>query len=310
MTRARLLDRARGCLVGLGVGDALGATLEFTRAAGVAARPGPHTEMTGGGPFNLAPGEVTDDTQMAIALAESLLEHGRFDAVAVAAKYAQWLSAGPKDVGDIVQSALFQLRGGARPPEAALRVHELFGGRTAGNGALMRCAPLALLYRDDPAALANASMAEARVTHWDEVVGLSSIYLNLSIAAFLRGLSADDALEAADAAVHGRDNRLDECLYMIKHRQSTPLAPSAYVIATLFAAYSAFRSTASFEEALVAVVNLGGDSDTTGAVTGALAGAFYGLREIPPRWLAVLQPRQRLEDLASTLAQTQPAPPL
>jgi ADP-ribosyl-[dinitrogen reductase] hydrolase len=305
-----VLDRARGCLVGLGVGNALGVTLEFTTSAQVARMGEPHTEIVGGGPFRLPAGEVSEPGGMTMALAQSLVELGRLDTADAALRYLAWFEEEPRGVDTTVSEAMREVRRGALPPETSERVHTRFGGLTAGAGALMRCVPLALLYERDLDALATASKAEARITHWDEVAGLASAFENVAVARLVVGDAFENAFTAAAAQVRGQDGRMDALLDEIADGRRPRTAPDDDCIAVLHAAVWSVLTTESLEDALVAAVNLGGYADVTGAVAGAIAGARYGEYAIPQRWLDALRPLERLEDLAERLLRIEPAKPV
>lgn len=308
-TRLTIADRAKGCLAGLGTGDALGVTLEYTTAAQMTRMAATHTEMTGGGPLGLEPGEVTSNTELAVALGASLVELSRFDADYVALRYLEWFDEAPANVGTTTSEAMREVRRGTLPPETARRVHERFGGRTAGNGTLPRSVPLALFYRKEPDSLERATLAEARITHWDELAGLAGLFQNTAIARLFADETPEAAFSTAQEAVAGRDARLDACLAEVAELRRPKGAPDGYCLDTLHAALWAVLTTDTFEDAVVAAVNLGGDADTTGTVTGAIAGAYYGRGAIPERWLATLAPRAILEDLAMRLVRLRPAEP-
>ena len=297
----QLQDRFRGCLLGLAVGDALGGPLEFMSAAEIAAQyGGPVRDMVGGGWLHLRPGEVTDDTQMALCLAESIVERGAFDMADIARRFVAWYDTRPKDIGNITRLALAELKRGASWQEAGLIAHRQTGGRSAGNGSVMRCAPLALYRRRDYPQLIADSVDSSRVTHWDDMACYGAAALNLIIAELLPGRrkgAVQTAIEALGSAAPKVTQRLAET----ERKSRDDLKPTGFVLDTLEAALWCWQHAETFEEALVTAINLGGDADTIGAVCGALAGADFGLRGIPSRWLDVLEGRERLAHLAQEL---------
>lgn len=297
----QLQDRFRGCLLGLAVGDALGGPLEFMSAAEIAAQyGGPVRDMVGGGWLHLRPGEVTDDTQMALCLAESIVERGVFDMADIARRFVAWYDTRPKDIGNITRLALAELKRGASWQEAGLIAHRQTGGRSAGNGSVMRCAPLALYRRRDYPQLIADSVDSSRVTHWDDMACYGAAALNLIIAELLPGRrkgAVQTAIEALGSAAPKVTQRLAET----ERKSRDDLEPTGFVLDTLEAALWCWQHAETFEEALVTAINLGGDADTIGAVCGALAGADFGLRGIPSRWLDVLEGRERLAHLAQEL---------
>ena len=297
------LDRSQGALLGLAVGDALGAPLEFKQADQIARDyGGPVREMLGGGSLGWKPGEWTDDTAMALCIAESILSQGCFDPEDVAARFLRWFQSGPRDVGITISAAMRVLAGGERWDRVSRQVHEALGGKSAGNGAIMRCAPLALLDYCSPDRLIADSIASALITHWDERTQYGAAALNLAIAALLQGAARDDALRGAADRVRAACPEVAALFETAGAGERADLCPSGFSNDTLRLALWCFARTDSFEDALVAAVNLGGDADTGGAVCGALAGAHYGLAAIPARWLNPLYERERLLRLATQLA--------
>jgi len=300
-TTTQTQDRFRGCLVGLAVGDALGGPLEFMSAAQIVARHGgPVREMIGGGWLSLRPGEFTDDTQMALCIAESLVERRAFDMTDIAHRFLAWYESQPKDIGNITRLALAQLERGVAWQEAGRIAHGLTAGKSAGNGSIMRCAPLALYrWRDDRLLIAD-SVASSRVTHWDDLACYGAAMLNLTIAELLHG-RRDGAIEVAVEKLAEAAPAVTRRLAGVPSLSRSALQPTGFVLDTLEAAVWCWLNAASFEEAVVSAVNLGGDADTVGAVCGALAGADFGLTAIPSRWLEVLGGREHLIGLADAL---------
>ncbi len=298
---SQFLDRFQGCLLGLAVGDALGGPLEFMTADDILGKYGaPVREMVGGGWLSLRPGEYTDDTQMTQCIAESLVERRVFDMADVARRFVAWYDSHPKDIGNITRLALQALKQGTPWQEAGRLAHQQTGGRSAGNGSVMRCAPLALYGWRDYEQLIADSVASSRVTHWDDLACYGAAALNLIVAELLHGRrqgAVEEAIEALGASSPAVTQRLAEAA----GKRRADLRPTGFVLDTLEAAVWCWQRAGDFEEALVAAVNLGGDADTIGAVCGALAGADFGLTGIPPRWLDVLEGRTHLAHLAQAL---------
>ena len=292
-----LRDRYRGCLLGLAVGDALGAPVEFINRDEIALRYGVVREMLGGGWLDTKPGEYTDDTQMALAIARSIAELGRIDPADIGTRFVQWMESMPKDIGNTTLQSLGYLAAGVPWDEAGARTAARKGDSGAGNGSIMRTAPIGLACRNDPETLVRQSIDVSRITHADPKCCWSCVALCQAISALLTG--SEDILAAAAEGVEAPEVRatLENAATI---RRSDVLS-GGYVLHTLGAAFWAFVNHDSFESVVVAAVNLGGDSDSSGAVSGALAGARYGAAAIPERWLAVLQNRQELIDLADRL---------
>jgi ADP-ribosyl-[dinitrogen reductase] hydrolase len=238
-------------------------------------------------PARLPPGTFTDDTEMALALAESLLAHCPLDPADLAGRLAAWLGTGPDDVGIHTRSVLGRIAGGVPWQEA---VQEVQAGRpdSAGNGSVMRCWPVALAHTGDLDPLLADSRLQSRVTHPHPECEAGSAFVNAAIYHLVRGASPGSAVALAldDAQVTGP---LREVIEAAPARRRGELKNSGWVRHTLESAVWGLLTTECFEEAVVGVVNLGGDADTAGAVVGALAGAAYGLEAIPARWQGVLR---------------------
>ncbi|HTN51485.1 MAG TPA: ADP-ribosyl-[dinitrogen reductase] hydrolase [Anaeromyxobacter sp.] len=261
-------DRARAAFLGLAVGDALGATVEFMTAGEIRASIGVHHEVTGGGWLRLRPGQVTDDTEMSVCLAQAIDAAGGWSARAAAERLARWLRARPIDVGNTCRAGIrrFMLEGTLEGPP---------GEWDAGNGGAMRVLPVALLTLADPAALRRAAVEQARLTHHHPLSDAACVLLGRLVHLASLGLSLG-RMRAAAAEAAREEPRLG-------HEPYRGLS-TGYVVDTIQTVLHFLFSTRSFEDCLVAVVNQGGDADTTGAIAGAVAGAYYGLEGLPRRW--------------------------
>jgi poly(ADP-ribose) glycohydrolase ARH3 len=294
------LDRARGALLGTFIGDALGMPFEGAVPAAVPNR----LDMLDA---RLGRGTYTDDTQMAIALAESLLEHGAIDDEALGRAFVNAYDP-RRGYGSGTTEVLRKVRLGVHPRDAA---RSAFGGKgSLGNGAAMRIAPIAVWYVHDPGALADAARASARVTHAHRLGVDAALTQAVAIAAALRSESPLDAAIEAATTPELRD-RLVEAARIV----GAGLEP-AEVAARLgnrstghesvpAAVYSA-AAYESFEAAVTFAVRCGGDADTIGAMAGAIAGARTGASAIPARWIDALEQgakgRAYVEMLADQLA--------
>ncbi|HEX77533.1 MAG TPA: ADP-ribosylglycohydrolase family protein [Dehalococcoidia bacterium] len=291
-----LLSHFQGCLVGVAVGDALGAPVEGMSPEHIRSRWGQVTEMMAGRGWGR--GEHTDDTAMTLCLARSLVERGEFEPEDVAARFLDWFQAGAKGIGRTTLIALSELGRGASWQEASLLAHHRLGGLSAGNGSIMRCAPIGLFYYRRPDRLIEASLESALITHWDPRAGWAAVALNLLIAGLVQGRKEGLLEEVAGLMDNEEVSRV---LLEASAGARERLVPSAYVLDTLKAALGCFLQAPSFEAAVVSAVNLGGDTDTTGAVCGALAGAYFGLGGVPHRWLEPLYAKEELLDLAGRI---------
>jgi ADP-ribosyl-[dinitrogen reductase] hydrolase len=293
-----LRDRYRGVLLGKAVGDALGATVEFMSRDAIQLRYGTLRDIVGGGWLSLPKGEVTDDTQMALCIANSIVECKGFDADDISDRFVAWYRSNPPDIGNTTRHALSQLANGVHWIEAGQNTHEAMRPNDASNGSVMRCAPVALLNRLDPDSNARQSIDSSRITHANPLCTEGCVVLNAAIATLLNEPHADPV--AVGMAVATSD-LMRESLGGVSEQQADTLNAGGYVLSTLQSAFWAVTTHDSFEEAVVAAVNLGQDADTTGAVAGALAGARWGASEIPDRWLDVLIARDELVTLADSI---------
>jgi len=300
-----LIERYRGSLLGLAVGDAVGTTLEF-KSPGTFA---PIDDMVGGGPFGLEPGQWTDDTSMALCLADSLVERQGFDPVDQLNRYLHWYRQGFLsstgecfDIGNTVRSALMRFE----------RTREPFCGSTdplsAGNGSIMRLAPVPLFFAPTPQEAIEKSGESSRTTHGAATAVDACRYLGALIVGAVNGVSKDALLSARYSPVPGYWQQrpltpeVDEVAAgSFKRREPPEIRGTGYVVKSLEAALWAFHHSDSFREGCLLAVNLGDDADTTGAVFGQLAGAFYGEPGIPETWRMRLAHRDLIVSLAERL---------
>jgi ADP-ribosyl-[dinitrogen reductase] hydrolase len=290
------LARYRGALLGLAAGDALGTTLEFS----IPGRFDPIDDMVGGGPFRLAPGQWTDDTSMALCLAESILEAG-WDPVDQLRRYVRWMKEGHLsstgrcfDMGRTVLSALGRFE----------RTGEPYCGSThpnsAGNGSIMRLAPVALRFAHDRDEAIARAAESSRTTHAAATAVDACRYLAALIVGALEGLSKGELVEPDYFTPETLEIRA-VAAGSFRVKEPPEIRGSGYVVESLEAALWAFHRSSSFEEGALLAVNLGSDADTTGAVFGQLAGAHYGEAGIPQRWRQRLALRETIESFADRL---------
>ncbi len=270
--RAQTEDRALAAFLGLAIGDALGATVEFMTRSEIAAAFGVHDRMIGGGWLKLKPGGVTDDTQMSLALGRSLIREGGFSAQDVCEEFAAWLKSGPPDVGNTC-------RRGIRRFIAQGTTSGAFSEGDAGNGAAMRVAPVALATLGRPREAIEWTLGQARITHHHPLSDAASLALVRMVQSLIAGEGASAARAHAEALT------LEQPAFAFA---PYPGLSSAFIVDTMQTVLHCYLSAASFSDCLVQTVNHGGDADTTGALAGLLAGATYGLASIPGDWLARL----------------------
>jgi len=269
-------DRVRGCAVGSAVGDALGMPLEFKRAN----PPDQYVrEMQNG---RLPAGSFTDDTEMALALCDSLLQNRYVDASDLANRFLAWIKTGPPDVGIQTRRILNRIAAGL-PWELASDKDLTVYPNASGNGSVMRCWPVALAWLDDSVQLRDVSRKQSRVTHPHADCLAACVLVNTMISSLVHGASLEESLEVGlDNA--GPDEQFVEMIRSAPGRHPEELHNTGWVRHTIESAIWGLLTTGSFEDALIKVINLGEDADTAGAVVGALAGAAYGLNGIPTRW--------------------------
>ena len=300
-----LIERYRGALLGLATGDAVGTTLEFEPPGSFT----PITDMVGGGPFNLQPGQWTDDTSMALCLAESLIECQGFDPKHQLKTYNRWYREGYLsstgrcfDIGNATRAALEEFAATGEPYCGST------DPRAAGNGSIMRLAPVPLFYAEQPEEAIAKSADSSRTTHAAPTTIDACRYLGALIVGAVQGVSKEELLADHYSPIpnYWHQHPLVPEIAAIangsfKHRQPPEIQGSGYVVKSLEAALWAFYHSDSFREGCLLAVNLGNDADTTGAVYGQLAGAFYGEAGILAEWRSRLAYRELIESLAEKL---------
>jgi ADP-ribosyl-[dinitrogen reductase] hydrolase len=291
LSRDDICNRAIAALLGVAVGDALGATLEFLTPAEIRAQYGVLREVRGGGWLRLKKGEVTDDTEMSLCIARSLAEVG-WAPRDIAQRFADWLKSRPRDVGGTCRRGIRRFINDGTlsgPPCDA----------DAGNGAAMRMAPIALASIGDEALLAAWACEQAHLTHVHPLSDAACLLVGKLLQFACLGRSKLQLRRLVDSTLEQ---------WPVFQFASKDRTCSAYVVDTMRTVLHHLFSTRNFEDCLVSTVNDGGDSDTAGAIVGAIAGAYYGLDAIPPRWIESLEPRlvTEIRMLAVTLVERSP----
>lgn len=297
MSTTSVLERFRGAMLGLAIGDAVGTTNEFRR-------PGtfpPINDMVGGGQFGLQPGQWTDDTSMALCLAESLVECGGFDARDQMDRYMRWRHEGYLsstgecfDVGTTVDRALNRYRRTGDPNAGSIEPN------TAGNGSLMRLAPVVLFFMNDDDVV-DVAAASSRTTHGaPEAVDACRYFANV-LSGALRGASKEELLSDA-FVLGGLAPKIEEIARgSYKNIDPPDIQARGYVVPALEAALWAFDRTDTFRDGCLAAANLGGDADTVAAIFGQVGGAFYGEGGIPAEWRESVSMSERIVALADAM---------
>jgi ADP-ribosyl-[dinitrogen reductase] hydrolase len=274
MTMPSLHERALGAYLGFAAGDALGATVEFMNRREIEAAYGRHETITGGGWLRLAPGQVTDDTEMTIGVGRAILEAPAWDVARVCEQFAAWLRGKPVDVGNTCRRGIRRYMGDGS-------VCGPLNEGDAGNGALMRNLPVVLATLADETAFERWSIEQSHVTHHHPLSDAAVLALGRMTRVLLAGEGV--------AAARREANTLVTAHKQFRFKPYRGLS-SAYVVDTVQTVLHYFFTTDSFVSCVVETVNQGGDADTTGALAGMLAGAAYGVHDVPRRWLSRLDP--------------------
>lgn len=300
--KSERIDRARGCLLGLAIGDAIGTTVEFKPRGSFT----PMTDMVGGGPFQLKVGEWTDDTSMALCLGASLLDKG-FDLHDQITKYVKWsregyLSSNGRcfDIGIATREALSRFNASGNPEAGSTNP------RSAGNGCIMRLAPVPIMYVDNPEKAALLSAEQAKTTHGaPECIEASQLFGEILVRALQGGLSKSQNLvpeiKSSVQYSSARIQTIADGAYF--EYDSLQIKGTGYVVDSLEAALWCFHITDNFKDAVLTAANLGDDADTTAAITGQIAGAYYGEAGIPQHWLNKVVVAKEIGEMAEQLSQ-------
>jgi ADP-ribosyl-[dinitrogen reductase] hydrolase len=315
-----MYGRIRGALYALACGDALGATLEFVPRAEIRRRYGNTglRDLVGGGWLNLPPGATTDDTAMALCVAEGIAAAGEGAAVeaivaSVGERFVRWYESGPPDVGATTALAIGSFRELGSWEAAAARVRGALGDRAAGNGALMRTLPIGFFWTRDFDRMVAVSRAVTRMTHPHPEAEWCSAFYDALIRWVMLGERPDAAMRLAAGALRraAPDLPHDRLWPHVRSAGRLPASaaadPGAYCVATLIAALWAVLGASGAEDAIVRAANLGGDADTVAAVAGGLAGAWWGFSALPERWVGAMAASGEIERSFADIAEQVPA---
>ena len=295
--------RARGALLGLAVGDAIGTTVEFKPRGSFALL----TDKVGGGPFHLQPGQWTDDTSMALCLGASLLEYG-FDLPDQLNRYLDWHDEGYMsstgqcfDIGQATSAALERYRATGSTRAGST------DPRQAGNGSIMRLAPVVLYFRDTPQHAIRYAAEQSKTTHRSpECLMACQLMAEIMLRA-LQGQPKDVVLAITQQDLPLTDGLLAMTRGAYRYKIEESIEGSGYVVQSLEAALWCFHTTQSFGACVLLAANLGDDADTTAAIAGQIAGAYYGEEGIPQKWRKQLTQGEMIGEMATQLAKEKPA---
>lgn len=302
-----MLDKIKGGIYGVAVGDALGATVEFMSRQEIKLRYGVHKEMIGGGWLALEAGQYTDDTQMTIDVALGILEDVENPKTPIGRRFVRWYETEPKDIGNTIKLAIKSYLQIGDWHKASQRTREQLKGRAGGNGCLMRTLPISFAYISNPFKMDAISEEIALMTHFDPEAALACIFYNRLAAKLVQAVAKEEAFNSVIMELEPRLRGLSKgdfwgLLQRINTLKLDDLTATGYVIDTLIAALVAFMQFNSFEEILLQVINMGDDADTVGAVAGGLAGTYYGFDAIPGVWIEPLHGKELLAQIAIELA--------
>jgi ADP-ribosyl-[dinitrogen reductase] hydrolase len=293
-----LADKLHGCLLGLAVGDAAGTTVEFKERGSFP----PLTDMIGGGPFRLLPGQWTDDTSLALCLATSLIECNGFDARDQMKRYCRWeetgyLSSTGKcfDIGLTTASSLARFRESGEPYSGSTHP------RQAGNGSIMRLAPIPMFYYQDITLAEHYAAESSKTTHGSpECLDACRLLARMICHAFA-GKTKQEILMCDSESFAGEEKIVAIAKGAYQQKSIDQINSSGYVVESVEAALWCFFQTENFRDAVLMAANLGDDADTTAAVCGQIAGAYYGAQQIPSDWLDKLTMRDEITKLSEQI---------
>jgi len=300
-------ENATGILLGLACGDALGRPVEFESAAAIEREHGQVTEMLGNGTHGKPAGTITDDTELALCIATSLAQCDGFDPADVAERFVAWYDSSPFDVGLMTAESLRRLKQGEAWDDAGRAVWEgRPEGQNAGNGSVMRCAPYAIAFADRPECLLEVSRTSSAITHADPRCTYGCAVLNRTLAGLATGVSRP--LETAIEDIEG-----DAPAELVDALRGVPddidpetLQSSGYVVHTLQTGLYHGLTAETPHAGIVRAVNMGRDTDTVGAVTGAVVGARFGGEALPDSWVQALAVAETSRNLPAWWPQGRP----
>jgi len=295
-TNSKTEDRAIGALLGLATGDALGTTIEFLERDTYKHL----TDIVGGGPFKLKPGQWTDDTAMALALGESLCEHPRLDEKDLMTRFTNWYEKGAYsctgtcfDIGNVTRAAIEKWRLTGNPLSGSTDTY------SAGNGSLMRLAPVAIRHWQCETSLLTIAERQSQTTHGAAQAIKACRYFAKALSLAIKGEDWEKALKSDE--LHQDDALTPIINGSWRRKNRVQISSSGYVLHSLEASFWCVSQTDNFADAVLLAANLGDDADTTAAITGQLAGALYGAKAIPTSWLDKLAWKDEIETLARRL---------
>ncbi|WP_199478443.1 ADP-ribosylglycohydrolase family protein [Peribacillus saganii] len=286
-----MLNKIKGALFGFAIGDALGGTTEFLTKDEIKKRYGYVKEIIGGGCWNLAKGETTDDTAMTLAVARGILKNPAEAVEAIGEEFLKWYASGPKDVGIIISTVLRHFNDGNWFETAKKAHYEYLGEMTAGNGSLMRCLPIALAYKDIEEVEA-ITRKQSKMTHYDSKADEACIIYNRVAYHVLHGKDLKEAIR----------DEIKGTIYDLALNGETPTCPpSGFVVHTMHWVLYWLLNSDSYLDVVIGATNEGDDSDTIAAIAGGLAGLACGYDRLPREYVDVLLEKDEIERVSTQL---------
>ena len=287
-------DKIRGIVFGVALGDALGGPVEFMTQQDIRSIYGVVDDMLGGGWLHLEPGETTDDTAMMTAVIMGILENREAPIESIGQQFMSWFHTKPKDIGTATRLALEAYEKIGDWELAGVHAHDASGGKSAGNGSVMRCAPIAFLYKNNYEKMIEVTIAQSKMTHKDDLASEACCIYNHIIWEMIHKKNVKESICSALDRYDPEDRYGAILKETLKYED---LKPTGFVVDTLRCSLYCLINTEDFFDAVVMAVNLGGDADTIGAVTGGLAGAYYGYESLPAVWVYQLKCFNELDEL-------------
>jgi len=285
-----MIDKIKGALFGVAIGDALGATTEFMTKEEIQNQYGKITDIIGGGHWELEPGQVTDDTEMTIAVIKGILANSADPIDEIGKQFLNWRKTDPVDIGIIIHTVLDQVQGNWF--EAAEATHHQLNGMSAGNGSLMRCLPIALAYSDKNK-IKELSVQQSKMTHYDDLAAEACVIYNQIACRVLTGEDLKTSILT----------EIKNTRYDTNYDLDPDCPPDGYVVHTMRWVLYWLLTCETFEEVVIGAANRGNDSDTIAAIAGGLKGLDVGFRELPTKYTTKLLCRRSLIGYAHVLLQ-------
>lgn len=283
-----MLNKFKGALIGIAVGDALGASTEFMSKEEVKRQYGYLDQIIGGGWLNIEQGDITDDTEMTLCVANGIIKDYKNPIPEIGNEFLKWYKSKPKDIGISVVTTLRLYNGDWF--KASKQSHDLVK-KSAGNGTLMRCLPIALAYKDLKT-IEELSIKQSKMTHYDDLAAEACVIYN-RIAYKL--LSNNDLKKTIEEEVKGTKYEI------ILNKKELDVPPDGFVINTLLWVLKTLYTTNNFSDVVEILTNAGGDADTTSAIAGGLAGIYYGYEQIPYKYKDEINLIDEIEEIATKL---------